>query len=292
MQINAVMLVIFLFVTVVILTLLLLSKKKYTEYIEPLEEHEYKLKAFLPIGLYVVDLIKYGFSTKYDRKLMAKIIEIYGVKYSKYYLQIHWANKIVFVLMALFFLSLFGLSSAPNIEYGIFALIVLFASAVITDSELNEKIKKRRTSIQIEFPEFLNKLTLLINAGMTVTRAWEKIVLDNKKDSVLYEELSLTIADIRGGKSEMYAYEDFAKRCRIPEINKFVSVVLQNMKKGSTELVSILRVQAAECWDMRKRTAKRLGEESSTKLLFPMMLMFIAILIIVATPAIFAMQGV
>ena len=138
----------------------------------------------------------------------------------------------------------------------------------------------------------MNKLTLLINAGMTVTRAWEKIVSDSKKDSVLYRELSLTVADIQAGKAELYAYEDFAKRCRIPEITKFVSVAVQNMKKGNTELVSILRLQAAECWEMRKRTAKRLGEEMSTKLLFPMMLMFLAILIIVATPAIFAMQGV
>jgi len=222
---------------------------------------------------------------------MAKIIELYGVKYSQYYLRIHWSNKIVLVLMTAFFLSLFGLSGEPDWDYGIFALIVLVISFFLPDNELDNKIKERRTSIQLDFPDFLNKLTLLINAGMTVTRAWEKIVTDSKKDSVLYEELSLTIADIRSGKPEILAYEDFAKRCKIPEITKFVSVVVQNMKKGNSEMVSILRLQAAECWEMRKRTAKRLGEELSTKLLFPMMIMFMAILIIVAAPAIFAMRG-
>lgn len=292
MQINTVMLVIFLVVAVGILILALLSNKKYQEYIEPLDSNEYKLKNFLPIGLYVVDLIKYSYGSSYDRKLTAKIIELYGVKYSQYYLQIHWANKIVFVLMAAFFLSLFGLSSSPDVYYGMFAVVVLVISFFVADSQLDEKIKKRRTSIQLDFPDFLNKLTLLVNAGMTVTRAWEKIVTDNTRDTVLYGELSLAVADIRAGKPEMYAYEDFAKRCRIPEITKFVSVVLQNMKKGNAELVSILRLQAAECWEMRKRTAKKLGEEMSTKLLFPMMLMFVAILIIVAAPAIFAMQGI
>lgn len=292
MQINLVMLTIFLIVAGVILTLALISSRKYKEFIEPLDVEEYKLKIFIPIGLYIIDLIKYGYGSKYDRKLMAKIIEIYGVKYSQYYLQIHWANKIVFVLMAAFFLSLFGLSSAPDVGYGVFALLVLGVSIFITDNELNEKINKRRTAIQLDFPDFLNKLTLLINAGMTITRAWEKIVSDNKKESILYQELSLTIADIRSGKSEIYAYEDFAKRCRIAEITKFVSVILQNMKKGSNEMVSILRLQASECWEMRKRTARRLGEESSTKLLFPMMMMFVAILLIVGTPAILAMQGI
>ncbi|AEV69400.1 type II secretion system F family protein [Acetivibrio clariflavus] len=291
MQINTGILVIFLIVAGGILVLFLLSSKKYKEFIEPLDPNEYKLKNFLPIGLYVTELIKYNYGSNYDRRLMAKIIELYGVKYSQYYLRIHWSNKIVLVLMTAFFLSLFGLSGEPDWDYGIFALIVLVISFFLPDNELDNKIKERRTSIQLDFPDFLNKLTLLINAGMTVTRAWEKIVTDSKKDSVLYEELSLTIADIRSGKPEILAYEDFAKRCKIPEITKFVSVVVQNMKKGNSEMVSILRLQAAECWEMRKRTAKRLGEELSTKLLFPMMIMFMAILIIVAAPAIFAMRG-
>lgn len=291
MQINIVMLVIFLTVTGIMLILYLLSSKKYSEFIEPLDSEEHKLKNFLPIGLYIIDQIKYGYASNYDRKIMTKIIEVYGAKYSQYYLQIHWANKIVFVMMAAALLSFFGLSSAPDIGYGIFGLFILGIAFFVPDGQLDNKIKDRRISIQLDFPDFLNKLTLLINAGMTVTRAWDKIVSESKKDSILYEELSLTIVDIRAGKSEMYAYEDFAKRCRIPEITKFISVVLQNMKKGNAEMVTILRLQAAECWEMRKRAAKRLGEESSTKLLFPMMLMFMAILIIVASPAIFAMRG-
>lgn len=291
MQINSVMLAIFIVVTGIILILLMLSTKKYKEYTEPLDSNEYKLKSFIPMGLLIIDGIKYGYGSKYDRKLLTKIIEIYGAKYSHYYLQIHWANKLSYVLLTMFFLSLFGLSSKPDIGYGCFALIVLVAVAVFTDNELNEKVKKRRISMQLDFPDFLNKLILLINAGMTVPRAWEKIVTDNKKQSILYEELSLAIADIRAGKSEVSAYEDFAKRCRIPEITKFVSVVLQNIKKGNSEMVSILRFQASECWEMRKRTAKRLGEEASTKLLMPMMIMFVAILLIVTVPAILAMRG-
>jgi len=42
---------------------------------------------------------------------------------------------------------------------------------------------------------------------------------------------------------------------------------------------------------MRKHAAKRLGEEASTKMLFPMMLMFIAVILIVATPAVLTLTG-
>ena len=111
-----------------------------------------------------------------------------------------------------------------------------------------------------------------------------------QKDTPLYNELRTVLADIRGGKSQITAFEDFAKD-EIPEITKFVSVVLQNLSKGSSEMIPILRLQATECWEMRKHAAKRLGEEASTKMLFPMLLMFVAIILIVATPAVLALMS-
>jgi len=98
------------------------------------------------------------------------------------------------------------------------------------------------------------------------------------------------MAEINTGKSEFEAYEDFGKRCRSPEIFKFVSIVLQNLRRGSTELVAILRLQVNECWLIRKSIAKQLAEEASSKLLFPMMMMFLAIIFIVMTPAILSMM--
>lgn len=74
-------------------------------------------------------------------------------------------------------------------------------------------------------------------------------------------------------------------------ISRFITVILQNMRKGNAEMVAVLRLQANECWDLRKHTAKRLGEEASTKLLLPLMLMFLAILIIVGTPALLALNN-
>lgn len=178
----------------------------------------------------------------------------------------------------------------PGISFIVSGIIILGAVAFAQDSSLNRKIKRRRLLIQIDFPDFLNRLTLLLNAGLTVGRAWERIAAGSKNGRPLYEELALTLADIKSGKAETYAYEDFAKRCGIPEVTRFVSVIVHNMKKGSTELAGVLKFQAGELWEMRKNAAKRLGEEASVKMLFPMMIMFAAILIIVALPAIMAMK--
>jgi len=285
------MIFLFIVIFVVFLIIYVLSKGKYDEYIEPINKKEYPLKGFIPLGLYVMDTIKYRYNTKYDKRLYVKISELYGLKNAKYYLKIHWGNKIGYLLTALLLIGLFGMGMGRlSLEFVFISIAVLGAVCYGPDRDLNEKLKKRYRMIRIDFPDFLNKLTLLVDAGMTVQRAWEKIVTDNRSNRPLYDELETVWLDMRGGKSESESYESFARRCRTPEISKFVSVVLQNLRKGNAELVNILRVQGSDCWELRKNEAKKLGEEASSKLLFPMMIMFIAILLIVLTPAILQLK--
>lgn len=277
---------------VILIVLYMLSQKKYEGFIKPLDKKQYPLKRILPIGLFLLDAVKYRFVSGYDRKLLSKIAEIYGLNRSQYYLRIHWANKILVLFLGLIFISFAGIGAGMDFGFAFFSVLLIVGIIFLVDKKLDEKVKKKRAMLRIDFPDFLNKLMLLINAGMTVSKAWEKIITDNKKDSALYEELSMVLKDIGSGKPEQAAYEDFAKKCRVPEITRFISVILQNQRKGNSELVSVLRVFANECWELRKNTAKRLGEEASTKMLLPIMLMFFAILLIVITPAVIAMTGI
>lgn len=286
------MLIVSLVLLFIFITLLLLSRSKYKEYIDPLDKEEYKLKDILSVGLFILDKIKYPYKTEYDRKILNKISELKGSEYSVYYLQIYWANKITLMFVILILYLFVGVTQEEiTFEYGFFGVFLLALIVFISYRELDGKVNKRRLSIQIDFPEFLNQLVLLISAGMTVSRAWEKIVEQSEKDTILYGELKIVLGDIRAGKSETNAFEDFARRCRIPEITRFSSIIIQNLNKGSTDIIPLLLRQASECWEMRKHAARRIGEEASSKLLFPMMLMFVAVILIVATPAIVALMG-
>lgn len=286
------MLPVFFSLTGLLFVLYLLSYRKYAEYISTLDVRIYGLKRIFPIGLCILDIFKSRYTTAYDRRLLASIAEVYGRRHASYYLKIHWCNKIVLLLLGLTFAAFIGAFSKPDAGYVFFCSFLTGGIVYFTDRELYEKVNKRRLAIRIDFPDFVNKLTLLINAGMTVTRAWERAASDGRKETPLYLELSTALQDIKAGKPEHRAYEEFAKRCRTPEITRFVSVILQNMRKGSYELVPILRVFANDCWEMRKNTARRCGEEASTKMLLPMMLMFIAILIIAGAPAVLALRNI
>jgi tight adherence protein C len=144
----------------------------------------------------------------------------------------------------------------------------------------------------MEFPDFVNKLVLLINAGMTVNRAWEKIVNDNKKDTPLQQELRIALLSMKDGTPEAYAIEAFGRRCKIKEIMKFTSVLISNLKKGGAELVPVLVQQSNECWEMRKGAAKELGSTAGVKMMLPMVMLLVAILMVVGCPAMFAMSGI
>lgn len=247
--------------------------------------------AIMPIAVFITDKIIAGRFNSYERKLNTKLSRLYGSKEIKYRLRLHLACKVMYLIIAVIAVTIFGaLMDKPDVSYVIFATAVLLLLFYIPDRELDEKIKKRYFSIQYDFPDFLNKLVLLINAGMTVTRAWEKIVRDRKNMTPLYEELNTTYIEITNGKPETIAYEDFARRCRVKEITKFITAIIQNMRKGNNELVVLLKLQSNECWQLRKNMARRLGEEASTKLVLPLMIMFVGILIIVILPAIMQLK--
>jgi tight adherence protein C len=277
--------------------LALLSKNKYDEFLADVDKSQYKLKKYMPIIMAAMNLASYKLDTKYDVLLSKKLLEIEYSKSPMKRAKIYRINQVTTALFSIFLLSFIGACSElkdmmHNHSYVVDTSFLIFTFMIgalvfyLLENQVNEKLKKRRLNIQCDFPDFLNKLILLINAGMVISRAWERIVLSDTKNSPLSKELRFTLSEIKSGKPENKAYEDFAKRCRIPEITKFTSVVIQNLKKGNAELVSILRLQAVECWEMRKNAAKKLGEEASTKLIFPLMIMFIGILIIVLTPAV------
>ena len=235
---------------------------------------------------------------RYSKSVKMKVSELYGKKYIDYYSEIHNGSKWLLAVLGFIAMLAFAGINCFNDEHissivcVVLSPIVAIALALLWDKNLDGKIEDRRDAIMIEFPEFINKLTLLVNAGMTIPKAWEKIVTDNKKNTSLYNELDVSLAEIRAGKSEAVAYEEFARRCKVKEIIKFVSVIILNLKKGGSEVVPAMRAQSDECWEMRKATARRLGEKASSKLMLPMAIMLVGIILIVALPAVLALTGI
>nr|MCR5777025.1 secretion protein F [Lachnospiraceae bacterium] len=91
---------------------------------------------------------------------------------------------------------------------------------------------------------------------------------------------------MRSGKSEAAAYQEFGTRSGVARYNKLGSLLSQNLKKGSSALLSIMEYEARDAFEDRKAEARKLGEEAGTKLLLPMGMMLMVVMIIVIVPSV------
>ena len=167
----------------------------------------------------------------------------------------------------------------------------------LKDRELSKAVEKRKRTLQLEYPEFISKFTLLAGAGMPIKSALKKLAMDYRADrksgmgkNITCEELLITVYEMESGVLEEDAYYHFGKRCEIPAYIKFSGLLIQNRKKGSKDMFSLLETEVREAFEERKSNGRRLGEEAGTKLLLPMMLMLGIVMILIIIPAFLSYQ--
>ena len=157
-------------------------------------------------------------------------------------------------------------------------------------SSINSAVQKKKDSIISEFPKMVSKLTLLVNAGMLVRRAWDEVANSNFEDA-LYAEMRLTSKDIQEGMSIEAAMENFAARCGLKEIRKFSSIYVQAVNRGASESIGSMKIMADEAWEQKKQISKQQGEIASQKLLIPNMIMLMGIMVVVVVPIVASLIG-
>jgi hypothetical protein len=176
----------------------------------------------------------------------------------------------------------------------VIAILLPFVGA----SRRREAEKLRQQHLSMEYPDFVSKLTLLLAAGMTVQGAWRRIASTYEKGrenhtafkQPAYEEMLVTCRELESGIGEERVYDRFGDRCGQVRYRRLGNLLTQNLKKGSRGLVVLLEKEVDDAFEERKNAAKRVGEEASTKLLFPMILMLGIVLVILIYPAIISFQ--
>ena len=179
------------------------------------------------------------------------------------------------------------------------------------DEKMKELAKKRRELLDLDYSELLFKLTLLIGAGLTIKGAFSRIcsqqeALQNSsslparggKDSMQHPTErnklpsgkgsrpdQILLREITDGVPEETAYENFGRRCGLPTYIKLGSLLAQNLRKGSSGLTALLEKEAFLSLQQHRTAARKMGERASMRMLFPMLLMFVDVMLIMMVPA-------
>lgn len=176
------------------------------------------------------------------------------------------------------------------------AVLTGILSVALERQNREQERSKRRAQMERDYPEIISKLTLFIGAGMTIKRAWRRVVNDYEAQKAewgvryAYEEMRQTCNEMDSGITEAESYERFGQRCKASEYVKLGALLSQNLRKGTKGLNEILQTEAKQSFEERKARAKRMGEEAGTKMLAPMFFMLAEVLVIVVVPAFMSVQ--
>lgn len=264
--------------------LLLLTSSKYEDYIAPLDSKKFMLPEIYGVGFRLLEMFRFEYKSRGAHQLREHVTILYGERYAEFYVRVMYAQRISLVyLCAAVFCAVAGFADGTD-------KLILFALGVLVCGVLYyyfttlpaDLVKKRSIRFMDEFPNAVSTMALLVNSGMMLREAWREVSLT--EDTELYMEMRRVNEDIDNGVAEMDALLNFGNRCVTPEIKKFTSLVVQGLEKGNRDLANALQNQTDELWHFKKQAVLKRGELASSKLMIPLLIMFLGVLIMVMGP--------
>lgn len=180
---------------------------------------------------------------------------------------------------------------------GLYGFMVLLAAVVVwkwqeQSGKLKEFQEHRENQMRMDYPDILSELMIYVKAGLPVKNAWSKMVHEYEKQKAsggsirfALEEMKAVLQEMDQGYGESEAYVRFGKKCEIPQYVKLGNLLHQNSRKGSSVLMELLKREQIEAQEARKRQIRAAGEAAGSKLMMPMIVLFILVMIIIMVPA-------
>jgi len=167
------------------------------------------------------------------------------------------------------------------------ALLNAFIIALSTQFSMRyfllSKAKKRRQKIVADLPDILDLITVSVEAGLSFDGAIDRVA--SEAQGPLAYEFSLTLKELRMGKTRRDALRRLSERCSVAELTALVGSIIQADELG-VAIGKILRLQSEQMRDRRKQRAREMSMKAPIKMLFPLLFfIFPSILIVLIGPA-------
>lgn len=268
-----------------ILFIIQLNKgQKYETVINSLDGRQYPLCNLYAVGFSWSSTKLFPFQGKGASALKNQAALLYDAQFADYYANVVWAQTLTFVHL---FITVTFLMAGMIFTSVIFMLTVgIFLTVLIgvyCFSNMKNTLDRRTQECESQLPEVVSTMAILVNSGMVLQEVWA-IVSENGAGA-FYELMKKAGENMNNGYSINDAIFLFGKSTNSSEIKKFTSALLQSMEKGGGEIGVFLSQQSSELWNTKKQKMLQGGEKAATKLLLPIVLIFIGIIIIVMTAA-------
>ncbi|MHC1721437.1 MAG: type II secretion system F family protein [Clostridiaceae bacterium] len=201
-------------------------------------------------------------------------------------------NNIIRVATPLIF-GAFAILTKVNISQLILSILIGFLlSFKALDIYIDLKTRQRYRKALRELPDFLDILTISVEAGLGFDLALSKTI--EKRNGILPKEFHTCLEEMRLGKTRKDALLGIKERLNFDEIAAFVNSIIQSEKMG-TGIVKTLRDRSEDERDKRKQRAEEQAMKMTIKILIPLVIfIFPSIFIMALGPALLqlATQGI
>ena len=147
---------------------------------------------------------------------------------------------------------------------------------------------KRQVAMQAAVADTIDQMTICVEAGLGFDAALARVATTT--EGPLTEELRHTISDIRAGVPRTQALRMLADRAQIVEVRQLVTALLQAQKHG-VPIAQTLRTQSAEMRMKRKQRTEEKAAKLTVKMLFPIIVCFVPVFMIVTAGPAFLSLG-
>jgi len=258
--------------------------KRFESIVENLDSNTFPLNQLYSVGFAWSSTKLFQLKGKRAADLRAQATLLYEPQYADYYANVAWAQTITLVHL---FLTITFLMAGIMYESAFLMLVGgIFLSVVVAAyclENMKNTLTKRTEECEAQLPEVVSTMAVLVSSGMVLREAWN-MVADNGTGA-FYELMRKAGENMKNGYSDADAIFLFGKASNSTEIKKFTSALLQSMEKGGAELSGFLAHQSSELWGAKRQRMLQAGEKAATKLLLPIVLIFVGVIIIVMTAA-------
>lgn len=201
-----------------------------------------------------------------------------------------YGSKIVCMAAIGLAFAIMEANSAASVPFRLFSILLgVVAGFRVPDYVLARRISKRQKRLRQGLPDALDLIIVCAEAGLTIDRAMrnvtEMLAISHRE---LADELSLVTAEISAGLRRREALDNLAIRTQEPEIRKFVAVVAQADRFG-TSIADALRTHADYLRVRRRQVAEEKASKVSVKMIFPIFFFIMPCMMLVTVgPAVLA----
>lgn len=193
--------------------------------------------------------------------------------------QVLWAAAFFAVAAALSALMLAaGSARSPGLLV-VFSGAMAVAGVVARDQMLNREVRTREARMLSELPTVADLLAVSVAAGESPAAALERTALITRGE--LGHELGLVLNDVRVGSGFVPALDAMSRRLAVPAVSRFVDGITVAVERG-TPLADVLRAQASDAREVRKRTLMEIGGRKEVLMLVPVVFLVLPVTVLFA----------